>query len=89
MMQSEIKKVFSFVNPDFNSWDLTYDEEAAKKDPLHSLVSIEDLHDFVAMASYIFDGLIQTTEGIVKWFEQTTLDDQGFEDYIGEYRIVN
>lgn len=86
--QEEIKKVYSFVGSN-NSWDLTYNEEFAKQDSTYSLATVEDLHDFIAMASYIFEGKVETVDGVVQWYTETTIDEHGFEDYIGEYRPVN
>ena len=82
-IQTEVKKVYSFVVN--NAWDLTDNEEIAKQDTTYSLATIEDLHDMVAMGSYVFKGLIETADGIVQWFEETTED----EDYFCEYRIVH
>ncbi|HZH61325.1 MAG TPA: hypothetical protein VEY70_17515 [Metabacillus sp.] len=87
--QMEVKKVYSFLNPSINSWDLTDNEEVAKKDPLHSVASLEDLHDMVSGCGYIFEGFVQTIDGIVKWYEETTLDEHGFEDYSCGYKLVN
>lgn len=87
--QMEVKKVFSFLNPVFNSWDLTDNEEIAKQDPLHSVVDINDLNDFVAGCGYVFKGLIETVDGVVQWYEETSIDEHGFEDYVCEYRIAN
>lgn len=86
--QDQIKKVYSFLGAN-NQWDLTDNEEVAKKSTLHSLVDINDLHQFVAGCGYIFKGLVETTDGIVEWFEETTLDEHGFEDCTFEYRIVH
>lgn len=83
--QMEVKKVYSFLNPSINSWDLTDDETIAKQDITYSLATIEDLHDMVAGCGFVFPGKVLTVDGVVQWHEETTED----EDYFCEYRIAN
>ncbi|WP_273130052.1 hypothetical protein [Bacillus weihaiensis] len=86
MLQTvEIKKVYSFsVN---NIWDLTDNIEIAKADKEFTLATLEDLND-MACGGYIIDGQIETTDGIYHWYEETTVDEHGFEDFTCEYRLV-
>lgn len=87
----ETKKVYVgyYEENGFNTWEVTDNEQLIKQlDPECKLASIEDLHDWVAATSEVFYGLVQSSDGIVQWFSETTTDELGMEDCICEYRKV-
>lgn len=88
--QMEVKKIYSFLNPSINSWDLTDNEEIAKQDSTYAQASLEDLHDFVAGCGYIFKGLIETADGVVQWYEESKeSEDGGMDEYSCGYKLFN
>ncbi len=91
MIQAEVKKVYSFVNPAIKSWDLTDDEEFAKQnDTYYSLATLENLND-MACGGYIIEGKILTREGEnVEWFEESQeYVYGGLDEYVCEYRVIS
>lgn len=88
--QMEVKKVYSFLNPSINSWDLTDNEEIAKQDSTYNLATLEDLND-MACGGYIIEGKILTSEGkVVEWFEESSeCGYGGIEEYKCGYKLIN
>lgn len=59
-----------------NKWDLVTSElKAAAIDSGYELASREDLFDYISANGFIFDGLIQTKDGVCQYYE--TYDEDG------------
>lgn len=87
----EAKKVFIgyYAESGIDTWELTDNEQLIKQlDPECKLATITDLHDWVAVAGEVFEGIVESADGLVQWFSETTVDELGMEDCVCEYRKV-
>ncbi|MEC1725836.1 hypothetical protein P9E34_14040 [Schinkia azotoformans] len=86
-----VKKVYVgyYSENGINTWEVTDNEQLIKQlDPECKLATITDLHDWVAATGEVFEEIVESADGLVQWFSETTTDELGMEDCICEYRNV-
>ncbi|WP_243355985.1 hypothetical protein [Bacillus litorisediminis] len=88
VIQEEVKKVF-VVFAEWG-WTITDDEnEAAKIDPSYRQANIEELNMLIACNGTIFNEVIESADGLVRWVFESVEDELGFEDVITcEYQLI-
>lgn len=70
-------------------WLLTPNESYAREiDQDYHLASLQDLHDWIAATGARFNGILSVTNGLCKWYEFTSIDEHGFEDFWSGYELV-